>query len=116
MATAKPQLPGRLNELKSDAADQEVWAKSKARQTYRKSVLAAQSNKSSSDSEDGEKPVPTTPKAEASKEGSQSREGSEDKGPRLSNSSRTRSPSGGSGSYQARRTAAKAKAAAANAA
>ena len=25
MATAKPQLPGRLNEIKSDPADQEVW-------------------------------------------------------------------------------------------
>lgn len=26
MATAKPQLPGRLNEIKSDPADQEVWS------------------------------------------------------------------------------------------
>lgn len=25
MATAKPQLPGRLNEIKSDPADQEEW-------------------------------------------------------------------------------------------
>lgn len=120
MATAKPQLPGRLNEIKSDPADQEVWAKSKARQTYRKSVLAAQSNKSSSDSEDGNKPA-TRGSASASneatpspqKEGSKNRDSSREEAPRLSNSSRTRSPSAGSGSYQARRAAAKAKAAAA---
>ncbi|CAE7798340.1 unnamed protein product, partial [Symbiodinium microadriaticum] len=131
MATAKPPLPGRLNEIKSEPSDQQVWASSKARQTYRKSVLAAQSNKSSSDSEDAAaKPAPRgsaasagsreaakAPAAAAVKE-KEAKEGngkeakdvggtaSREEAPRASTSSRQRSPSASSGSYRARRTAA----------
>mmetsp|Transcript_51107 Transcript_51107/g.91789 ORF Transcript_51107/g.91789 Transcript_51107/m.91789 type:complete len:303 (+) Transcript_51107:102-1010(+) len=49
----KKTPPGRLAEVSVNAADQKVWASSKAKQAYRKSVLAAQSAKSSSGSEDG---------------------------------------------------------------
>ncbi|CAE6917384.1 unnamed protein product [Symbiodinium sp. CCMP2592] len=136
MATAKPPLPGRLNEIKSEPSDQQVWASSKARQTYRKSVLAAQSNKSSSDSEDaaakpaprgsaasagsreaGKAPAAASPKEKEAKEGKE-KEGnskeakdtggtaSREEAPRASTSSRQRSPSASSGSYRARRTAA----------
>ncbi|CAJ1400214.1 unnamed protein product [Effrenium voratum] len=100
MATAKPALPGRLNEIKTVDADQKVWAESKARQTYRKSVLAAQSSKGSSDSEDAPAPARGSSSkgkeaTEASpEEGSKSRGSSrEEAAPRLSTASRTRSPS-----------------------
>ncbi|CAE7563808.1 unnamed protein product [Symbiodinium sp. CCMP2456] len=132
MATAKPPLPGRLNEIKSEPSDQQVWASSKARQTYRKSVLAAQSNKSSSDSEDAAaKPAPRGSAgsggsraevakgsaAASPKEAKEAKEGgkeakdaggtaSREEAPRASTSSRQRSPSASSGSYRARRTAA----------
>jgi len=53
---APKALPGRLNEVSRESADQNVWASSKARQTYRKSVLAAQSAKDTSESEEGGPP------------------------------------------------------------
>lgn len=45
-------LPGRLNEVSVKSADTQVWKTSKVRQNYRKSVLAAQSSKENSESED----------------------------------------------------------------
>jgi len=54
--TARPvPIPGRLHEVSKSNNDHQVWKTSKARQTYRKSVLQAQSNAENTESEEDRK-------------------------------------------------------------
>eukprot|EP00747_Dinoflagellata_sp_TGD_P165573 gnl/TRDRNA2_/TRDRNA2_187018_c0_seq1.p1 gnl/TRDRNA2_/TRDRNA2_187018_c0~~gnl/TRDRNA2_/TRDRNA2_187018_c0_seq1.p1 ORF type:complete len:396 (+),score=66.94 gnl/TRDRNA2_/TRDRNA2_187018_c0_seq1:143-1330(+) len=62
---AKPRAgAGRLNEVPKDESDSQLWRSSKARQTYRKSVLAASGNADTA-SEDEPKAAPTPAAAAA---------------------------------------------------